>query len=232
MPLAFLINRAYGFEAYQFSPSNSCCQAQFDVTARMPEATTKERFRQMLQNLLTERLRLKLHYEQKEMTIYELTALKKDSKMKESAPGAALVPEDPWAIPEFTIGNDGCPVFPAGRAGLIGLDGCYRWIGFSLSMQEIVSTLSFHLGRKVVDATGLKGKYDVDVTWSGDIAWRMEILEKSGLLDQTGEVPAEGHHGPTLIHAVRDQLGLELIPMKGPGDIVIIDHFEKVPIEN
>jgi uncharacterized protein (TIGR03435 family) len=231
VPLAFLINQAYGFEAYQFSPSNSCCQAQFDVTARVPEGTTKGQFQRMLQNLLAESLKLTIHHEQREMAIFELTVGNKGPKMKETAPDASLAPEDPWAMPEFSIGKDGCPVFPTGRGGLMGLDGCYRWIGFSLSMREIVKTLSLHLGRKVVDSTGLKGKYDIDMTWSVDVAWRMEMLEKAGLLEQIGEEP-DGHNGPTLMHAVRNQLGLELTPKKGPGDIVVVDHFEKVPIEN
>jgi len=34
------------------------------------------------------------------------------------------------------------------------------------------------------------------------------------------------------MHAVRDQLGLELISKKGPGDVVVVDHFEKVPTGN
>jgi uncharacterized protein (TIGR03435 family) len=34
------------------------------------------------------------------------------------------------------------------------------------------------------------------------------------------------------MRAVRDQLGLELISKTGPGDIVVVDHFEKVPAEN
>jgi uncharacterized protein (TIGR03435 family) len=35
-----------------------------------------------------------------------------------------------------------------------------------------------------------------------------------------------------MIRAVQDQLGLRLDSRKGSADIVIIDHAEKVPIEN
>jgi uncharacterized protein (TIGR03435 family) len=41
-----------------------------------------------------------------------------------------------------------------------------------------------------------------------------------------------GPTGPTLIRAVQDQLGLKLNSKKGFGDIVVIDHVEKVPTEN
>jgi uncharacterized protein (TIGR03435 family) len=142
----------------------------------VPAGTTKEQFQRMLQNLLAERLKLKLHHEQKEMATFELTIGKKGLNMKTS-PSDALTAQDdpPWAIPQYTIGQDGCPVFPVGRGGLTeGRNGCYRWTGFNLSMQDIVKTLSFHLGRKVVDATGLKGKYDIDMKWSIDVAWLME----------------------------------------------------------
>jgi uncharacterized protein (TIGR03435 family) len=54
----------------------------------------------------------------------------------------------------------------------------------------------------------------------------------SGRRDLAGEVPDNGPSGPTLIHAVQDQLGLKLNSKKGPGDIVVVDHVEKVPIEN
>jgi uncharacterized protein (TIGR03435 family) len=232
LPLAFFIRQAYGFEAYQFSPGSYCCQARFDIAAKVPEGTTKEQFRQMLRNLLAERLKLKFHYEQKEMAIFELTVGRKGLQMKESAPDAAPAPEDPWAIPEISIGKDGCPVFSAGKGGLRqGRDGCTRWIGFDLSMEEIVKTLSFNLGRKVVDATGLKGKYDIDIRWWFDEARTFESLTPLER-EQIGRQPDEGFHGPTLIHAVRDQLGLELISKKGSGDIVVVDHFEKVPTEN
>jgi uncharacterized protein (TIGR03435 family) len=208
---------------------DSCCQGRFDITAKLAARTTKEQFQRMQQNLLVERFKLTLRHEQKEMAIYELTVGEKGPRMKESAPDATPAPEEPWTIPKFSMGKDGYPVFPAGCAGLQGMNGHYRWTGFSLSMQEIVRTLSGQVGRPVVDATGLKGKYDINITWTIDLAWAME---SAGMRDRIPDVPDNGPNGPTLIHAVRDQLGLQLISKKGSGDIVVVDHVEKVPIEN
>jgi uncharacterized protein (TIGR03435 family) len=143
--------------------------------------------------------------------------------MKESAPDAKPSSEDPWAFPQYKKGKDNCPVFPPGRGGRTQGLVCNRWTGFNLSMQEIVQTLSSELRRTVVDATGLKGKYDIDITW---------YREWDGPKEVVGEEPADFPHGPNLIHAVRDQLGLELISKRGPGDIVVVDHVEKVPTEN
>jgi hypothetical protein len=44
---------------------------------------------------------------------------------------------------------------PAGRSGLAGSNGHYRWVGFRLSLPEIVKTLSFHLGLKLNSRKGL-----------------------------------------------------------------------------
>ena len=82
---------------------------------------------------------------------------------------------------------------------------------------------------RVVDATRLKGKYDIDMKWGVDVAW---LLEMAGRRDQIAELPDTGPTGPTLIRAVQDQLGLKLNSKKGLGDFVVVDHVEKVPTEN
>ncbi len=235
VPLAFLISNAYGLQPYQFTQVDSCCQARFDITAKVPARTTKEQFQRMQQNLLVERFKLTLHHEQKEMAIYELTVGEKGPKMKESAPDATPAPEVPWTLPRFSMGKDGYPAFPAGRGGLVGMNGRYRWKGVDLSMQEIVKTLSGQLARPVVDATGLRGKYDIDLTWIIDTSEIQAYLRARGMIGEapdSGPPMAEADSGPSLQHAVQDQLGLKLISKKGLGDIVVVDRAEKVPTEN
>jgi uncharacterized protein (TIGR03435 family) len=66
--------------------------------------------------------------------------------------------------------------------------------------------------RVIVDKTGLGDeKYDFDLKWSnGD--------------EQPGD-PAEGR--PTLFKALEEQLGLKLVPAKGPVKSLVIDHIER-----
>ncbi len=228
VPLAFVITRAYSFEAWQFPPHAPCCMARYDFEAKLPDNTTRLQFQRMLQNLLAQRFKLALHHEQKEMPVFELTIDKKGLKMKESPGDAARPPEDAWEITPFTTGDDGYPVFPPGRSGLQGMSGHYRWTAFGLPVSEIVQTLSFHLGRPVIDRTGLKGKYDINMTWYVDVAWQ---LENSGHRDLIPELGDTGPAGPSLTRAVQDQLGLKLNSARGKGDIVIIDHVEQAPVE-
>jgi len=225
--LEFLFANAYGLQRYQFTPLDWMNDARFDIAAKVPAGTTREQFQRMQQNLLTDRFKLTLHHEQKEMPIYELTAAEKGPKMKESAPGAAPAREDPWAVPKFSLGNDGYPEFPAGRGGLAGLNGHFRWTGFGVSMEEIARTLSGQLGRPVVDTTGLKGRYDIDLTWVIDMSSVQAMLAARGM----PPVP-EADSGPTLLRAVQDRLGLKLNSTRGPGDVVVVDHAEKAPTEN
>src|ERR1035437_3180901 len=96
------------------------------------------------------------------------------------------------------------------------------------STPHFISMSYFPLSR-VVDATRLKGKYDIDMKWGVDVAW---LLEMAGRRDQIAELPDTGPTGPTLIRAVQDQLGLKLNSKKGLGDFVVVDHVEKVPTEN
>jgi uncharacterized protein (TIGR03435 family) len=183
----------------------------------------------MLQSLLAERFHLVHHHEQREMAVFDLTVGPTGTTLKESPHDAVPTPDIPWQSSPYTIGKDGYPVFPAGRGGLAGAGDNYRWTGFALSMSDIVKTLSFHLGRPVIDATGLHARYDIDLRWGIDSA---ALLERAGRQAEIPDLPDTGPLGPPLTRAVQNQLGLKLTSRKGMGDIVVIDHVDKVPIEN
>jgi uncharacterized protein (TIGR03435 family) len=72
----------------------------------------------------------------------------------------------------------------------------------------------------IVDGTGLKGSYDftLDYYKGGPVG--------SGVLD--GREPAPDPNGPSLEAALREQLGLRLESRKGPVEMLIIEHIEKL----
>lgn len=229
VPLAFLISQAYHLQLWQFPPGvQTCCQARFDITAKVPPGTTRPQFLLMMQKLLVDRFHLALHHEQKEMKVFELTVGVGGSKLKPTTHPDYEPPQDPWELPRYTVGKDGYPEYEEGRTRLAGMGDYYRWVGFKLTTAEIAKTMEDQLGGPVQDATGLKGTYDVDLKWTIDSAW---ILELAGHADMVPDLPA-GSRGPNLLRALQDQLGLKVTSKKGPGDIVVVNHVNADPVEN
>ena len=78
-------------------------------------------------------------------------------------------------------------------------------------------------GREVVDKTGLGGAYDLSLKWTP-----MQATAPGG---ESGAGRLPDADGPSLFTAIEEQLGLKLVPTKGPGQVLVIDHIER-PSEN
>ena len=253
-----LIN-AYDVNDYQISGPNWLDRERFDIVAKIPQGTTKEQFRLMLQNLLAERFKLALHHETKELPIYALVVGKGGPKLKEAVEEDAATPQGAAAPPPPPPGRDeaapvrlkmdadGMPKPPSGmgRNGVFmmtmyGSGGLRtRMVCKDQPISALLATLSNLLGRPVVDATGLKAKYDItlDYTPDGLNGPTMMMPPPPPPHDGTagGGPPmasAPDMGGPTIFTALQDQLGLKLEQRKGPVDLLVIDRLEKVPTEN
>lgn len=75
-------------------------------------------------------------------------------------------------------------------------------------MKNFVDLLRYFAGRTVLDKTGLTGRYDVSLHWAPDL----------GTPDN-----AAADSGPSLFTAVKEQLGLKLVPSQAPLDVLVID---------
>jgi uncharacterized protein (TIGR03435 family) len=98
----------------------------------------------------------------------------------------------------------------------------------------IADLLTNQLGRPVYDQTGLTGKYDIDLEFAPDPGGGlMRVMGPAPPGDAAGGAPgaSDPAGAPSLVTAIQ-QLGLRLEPAKSAIDIVIIDHAEKVPVEN
>jgi uncharacterized protein (TIGR03435 family) len=215
---------AYDIAQYQLSAPDWMEATRFDITARIPPGTTEEQLRLMEQTLLVERFRLTVHHETKEMQVYELTVGKNGPRLKESV-GTETPPTGP---PKLTTGSDGFPVFPQNVSMMVMGPRRARMQEIGETMETFVRFLSGQLSRPVTDSTGLKGKYDILLSWAS---------ERSGMAapppDGGASVnpPEAADLLPTLIHAVQ-ALGLKLEQKKGPVDMLVIDHMEKTPTGN
>ena len=74
--------------------------------------------------------------------------------------------------------------------------------------------------RPVVDKTGLTGKYDFTLEYTG---------ESQGA---TFDSPSQPPLAPDLFTALQQQLGLRLVRQKVPFDVVVIESVDKMPAEN
>ena len=88
-------------------------------------------------------------------------------------------------------------------------------------MAALARSMSNQAGRIIVDKTGLTGGFDIDLEFTPDPA-------AAG-----GQPPAAGGdaNAPSLFTALEEQLGLKLVPQRGPVEMLVIDRVER-PTEN
>src|SRR4051812_40630607 len=87
--LADLIPQAFDVKPFQVSGPDWLKTERFDIIAKMPDRATKEQMPEMLQALLADRFRLKIHREMRENTVYALVVAKGGPKLKEADPDPA-----------------------------------------------------------------------------------------------------------------------------------------------
>jgi uncharacterized protein (TIGR03435 family) len=225
--LATLILKAFDLQNYQFPGRTSLGSGTFDVKAKVPEGATAVEFQAMFQNLLKERFGLTYHFQEKSLRGYHLVIAKSGSKLKESGEAAR-----PPAVDQH--GSE-----THAHSGVIAFGGTARYKAADQSVEVLARLLSDQLNLPVDDRTGLQGKYDFSLTWSGtgaqsgnhtDGAW-----SGAGHSDHGGGGPSAGSDapGPTLFDALQSQLGLRLIPSEQTvARMFVIDHVRQQPTEN
>lgn len=102
-----------------------------------------DQFRLMLQGLLADRFKLKIHHVNKDLPVYNLVVAKNGSKLKESAADAK------FSMVTRSLGRQGI-----------------RTTATHVPMATLVSAIiEFYSGRPVFDKTGLTGTYDFEFEW-------------------------------------------------------------------
>jgi len=207
-----LISMAYSLKPYQFPTPEWMKDVRIDISAKIPEGTAKDQFPLMMKTLLVERFKLAVHWEKKEMTGYDLLLAKGGAKFKESK-GEPEGDDVAWNMQKDA---EGYPVLPGNKSTMAAIAGGYstqRWA--NEPVESIAGMLEFRLNGAVDNATGLTGKYDMLLHW---------IMDGGRVSDDI--------HGPTLLQALQDQLGLRVQKKKVTVDVLVVDHLEKAPTEN
>ncbi len=169
----------------------------------------------MLQELLEDRFKLTVHRETKELPLYTLVIEKNGPKLQESKP-----------VDTSTNGVKGSGGGGSENSMRVGREGkMNKLVCRAQSVANLAVRLSANLGSPVTDRTGLTGKYDFTLTWASEKTRLRASLDGASNALPAGEPPDSS--GPTVFDALMDQLGLRLESVKGPVEIIVIDHVER-----
>ena len=156
-----LIQSAYRLQDYACSGPAWLDTTHFDVVAKYPAGATYAEMPEMLQTLLTERFKLAVHREEKEVNGLLLVVDKKGLRIQPVEPG---------------LGATG-----SGRNLLQAK---------STSMADLAVLLANSLQSPVKDQTGAPGVYDINLTWPSDGSVH-EALQEIGLKLQVTKLPIQ-----------------------------------------
>ena len=185
---------------------------RYDVNAKPDSPQSEEMMNgPMMQALLEDRFKLKIHRERREVPVYALTVAKGGPKLKPFKDGSCT-PIDftkltMSALESRAPGVNYCRNV-ARRAG-----GIEIYDAQGTSLDELCILQFGRMDRPVINRSGIAGRFDI----------HLEFLPGATEPDSTASELA----GASIFEALQQQLGLKLDPARGPGEFVVIDHIEK-----
>ena len=197
---------------------------RFDVNAKAAREVPLLQLRAMLQTLLAERFKLRVHHEDRVLPIYRLALARSDGRLGPQMHRTELdcsQPIDPFR--GFRRGESVHCGFFGMSPTIDPASGQSNQTFRGMTMEGLAGQLRQFLDRTVIDGTGLAGYYDGDFEFTNEIAIPPP---PPGLPN-----PYEGRTFASVFSVLPQQLGLRLESDRGPVDVVVIDHAEPL-IEN
>ena len=234
MSLSDLIPYAYRVKRFQVSGQSGMNDRRWDIVAKMPDGQSAPRAPEMMQSLLAERFKLQMHRENREQAVYMLVVGKGGLKIRE-----AVAEDEAGGALDVRISNDVVAI-SGGAAGptrlTAGPDGGMQMQMVKITMAAFADRLTQFMDRPVIDATELKGHYQVTLNVPleamAGLAFAQKLAAFAGLGSfGTGGVGAPDTAGAGIVQAVR-ALGLDLQSRKASLDTIVVDRVEKAPTTN
>ncbi len=194
---------------------------RFDIQARAAGDAGKDDMRLMMRQLLADRFKLAMHYEDREVPVLAFVLAKSGKtgpELRLHADSAPCPTEQPAASAPAIV--DGLPAFCNGIYPLPpSVPGRLRFGGRNVSVGFIADTLSAatNSGRPAIDGTGLGGKVDFTLEW----------MPERRQAELPGAEAQADSPGPSFEEALREQLGIKLQPQKGTVSVLTVDHVER-----
>ena len=181
----------------------------FTIEARAEGTPSREMTRgPMLQTLLEDRFRLKIHRATRDTSVFELRLAKGGLKLQASD-GTCMTLDRDHPPPPIAPGQP----FPKV---------CGGWAGsavYGTTMENLCRQISPFADRDIIDKTGIAGRFDVHFDLSPGPTNPAEAMRPT----DAAEFAA--------IQSELPGLGLVLLPAKATGKFLVIDHVER-PSEN
>jgi uncharacterized protein (TIGR03435 family) len=148
LTLRALVRYAYDVRDIQISGGPAWFDSDhWDIAATAGREVTDDERKKMLQSLLTERFRMTIRRESKELPVYALVVAKNGSKLKPNTEGK----------PERIMLN-------------VNGSGFHHMVGESVPLASLAKVLFGPVGRIVIDRTGIEGSFDFQLEFVPDAA--------------------------------------------------------------
>jgi uncharacterized protein (TIGR03435 family) len=199
---------------------------RYDISAKAEDNASEAVMNgPMLQALLEERFKLKIHHESRPVPVYELTVAKGGPKLTPFREGSCITVD--WTKDPPT------PLAPGQKPCVKGI-GARRGPNLILAQQdtsldEFSKLLSLVLDRPVLNKTKIAGRFDFHSAFAIDQT-TPRYLPGGDMAGLPGE-PSDEPIAPSVFTVVQEEFGLRLVPAKGPREFIVIDHVER-PTEN
>jgi uncharacterized protein (TIGR03435 family) len=227
------IRIAYQVKDYQIAGPDWMASERFDIHAKLPE-NGRGHFREMLQNLLTDRFQIKMHRDSKEFSVYGIVVGKGGLKLKES-------PLDPATDGDGGVGGVNVSAEGGARGTTVRFGrGAYfsladnKFEARKLSMEYLADSIGRFVERPVVDMTDLQGTYDLTLEFTPEeyrtLLIRMAVSAGVNLPPEVMRL-LEGASDESLFKGLQ-AAGLKLESRKAPLEVLVIDSVSKTPIAN
>jgi bla regulator protein blaR1 len=168
----------------------------------------------MMRMILEDRFKLRIHRESRQGPVYELAVGKGSPKLKPLREGICIPVVLGGALPLVPDGQHLCSRMVSPR-GNVDIEGG--------TLVELADLLGMVLDRPVIDKTGITTNVEIHLAFSPeDSAAPRPVTAEPGASAAVASADAPG-----VFQAIQEQLGLRLVPARGPVDVLVIDHIER-----
>ncbi|SPE29367.1 exported hypothetical protein [Candidatus Sulfopaludibacter sp. SbA3] len=196
---------------------------RFIIDAKAEGPATTEMMRgPMLRAILEDRFKLKIHWETREVPVYELTVAKGGAKLQPAKEGACIPQTPDMKPPASREWGKGPTILCGGFHVPLSGQGSGMY-SESVTMGDLCFRFGLTLERDVIDKTGLPGRYDIrlELTLAD-----LRLGPMTAAPSDPGAAPAATDPTGAIASALR-KVGLLLQPAKGRGQFLVIDHVQR-----